>query len=483
MRELTPDTALAFTEWLSHAPRPHTGALRAATLEIEGTWQVNLRTDGRLLHDTWQAHGDGRLLWTHEGIVADLIRHSKTGGWEWVRSATTAWRILHSSKGPDAPPSIKEALTAVLQDQGAARFALDTTRLEAILASSTARGIHVDTATLNATKSEMLHTHKLLRELMGFDPLPDANDAATLAWLTKHGVHVDATSGDAWGRRTTDRSALACEAEAVYEEALHLRRRLPKVFELSRELRRGKVHTKLTPAAQVSGRISSTGPALNNVAKDLRHLLVARPGHVLVTADFDGIEPRVLAALSGDSKLIADLESGDPYADAAERAGYCRISYRNAFKIVMISTMYGAQAGRTARQLGVSLAEAERVRKLLWAPYPLAKAWLQAQTGLGTHRLDSGRPLGVIDSEHARPNLIIQSTAYDIFQDAALRVHDHLPAGSHIWMPIHDEVVIETPTQNADAVLKVLASQMPSNVRGVRISAKPVMLGSTWRKA
>ncbi|MEV8219758.1 DNA polymerase [Microbacterium sp. NPDC077391] len=149
----------------------------------------------------------------------------------------------------------------------------------------------------------------------------------------------------------------------------------------------------------------------------------------------------------------------------------------------MLASMYGAAAGRTARQLGVTTQQAKAIRADLWRPYSKAAAWLKAQTGIGPMTLDSGRPLGVVGSAHARPNLIIQSTAYDTFQAAVLRVHNALPKGVHIWMPLHDELVIETPAKHVDRVVTVLAEHLPAECRGVPIRVTPVVLGTRWRKA
>jgi hypothetical protein len=482
MHQLTINSSTSFVDWMQQAPRPHAGVLRGGIFVMDATWEIDLRDHGRLLHDLWREHGGSRLVWTREGVVAELIRRSSTAGWEWVRSATTAWRVLHSSKGQPVPALVTHALAEVMRDKGAARFALDATRVESILAASTARGIRVDLEALAATRGEMEHTHKQVQNLMGFDPLPDENEGQTLAWLSKHGVDVPDIHSDGWGARTVSNSLFAREAERVYEHVLYLRRRYPKVRELAAKVKHGKLHTSLEPFAQVSGRISSTQPALNNIAADLRHLLVARPGHVFVTADFDGIEPRVLAALSGDDILTSHLLTGDPYADAAERAGFDRVEHRHAFKRVMISTMYGAGVGRTARQLGVARDTAERIRAALWSPYPVAAAWLKTESGQHGHRLDSGRPMGKVERAYARPNLIIQSTAYDIFQAAVLRVHSSLPHGAHIALPMHDELVIESPVRLVGEVKKVLTSLMPAEFRGVRINATPVEIGSAWRK-
>lgn len=484
MRIFTPETRGEFEAWLAAAPRPLVAELTFGQLVVDATWTVTLREHGAQFADSCTSTLDGRvLLWTRQCIVTELIRLTKVPSWEWVRSATTAWRVKHSVKGAEMPADVRGALVHVLADQGAARFALDSTRLEAILAASTARGIRVDVAELASTRVRMSETHRQLVELLGFDPLPEENADQTLTWLAELGVTVPGTSSEDWAAREVAALPLARAAVQAHEQALWLKRRFPKLRELDRATKRGKVHSTMTPFAQVSGRVSSTRPALNNVAKDQRHLLMARPGHVLVTADFDGIEPRVLAGLSGDEQLAHDLATGDPYLDAAVRAGFeATKENRTEFKIAMLASMYGAAAGRTARQLGVTLERAKAIRADLWRPYLKAAAWLKAQTGMEPMNLDSGRPLGVVEAAHARPNLIIQSTAFDLFQTAVLRVHDALPKGAHVWMPIHDELVIETPERHVDRVVAALAEHMPTECRGVPIQATPVVLGIHWKK-
>ncbi|MGI0522132.1 hypothetical protein ABY45_16295 [Microbacterium maritypicum] len=442
---------------------------------------MELREHGAFLEQLWSHELTNHRLWTRTASVVELIKASGRPGWTWVRSSTTPWAVHHSSKGP-APAGTAESMLQVARtDPQSGRYAIEASRFEAVLANSTARGIKVDVERLNATLDEMERTRQQATDLMRFDPLDEANEGAVIRWLADRGVHVDGVESEKWGSRQVEDGATALATESMYEKVLHLRRRLPKVRELKFHMRRGKVHTTLTPFAQISGRVSSTGPAINNIAKDIRHLLVARPGHILVTADYDGVEPRVLAALSGDHKLAHDLAHGDPYVDAAERAGFDGKKLRQVFKIIMISTMYGASVGQTARMLGCKTSQAQAVRDALWRPYPVAKAWLDAQYGTERVRLASGRMLGVVEEQHARANLLLQSTAYDLFQKSALDVHDNLPKGAHIWLPMHDELIIEAPEREVDEVMDVLARFMPTQCENVRINATPVVLGRNWR--
>ncbi len=481
MRGLTPAAGADFIDWLDRAPKPVVGHLHANELIIAGEWSVDLRADGAYLDQLWNDFAPDHRLWTRTASVTDLIRRSGVPGWMWVRNATTPWQVHHSIKGAEPTGTAQAMLATARTDPSAGRYAIEASRFEAVLANSTSRGIRVDVERLNAAVDEMESVRRQVEDLMTFDPLDRANEDAVVRWLGERGVQVEGPASDDWGGRHVENNPAALAVAEMYENILHIRRRLPKARELKAATRRGKVHTTLAPFAQVSGRVSSRGPALNNVAKDMRSLLLARPGHVLVTADYDGVEPRVLAALSGDEVLAHDLANGDPYVGAAERAGFDGLAFRKTFKLIIISTMYGATVGRTARMLGCSTSEAHTVREALWSPYPVAKNWLDAQRGTERVRLESGRMLGIVEKAHARANLLIQSTAYDLFQKSALDVHDHLPKGAHIWLPMHDELIIETPERDVEAVMDVLGRFMPTRCGNVTINASPVVLGAHWR--
>lgn len=73
------------------------------------------------------------------------------------------------------------------------------------------------------------------------------------------------------------------------------------------------IHTNYTQVATDTGRLSSTGPNLQNIPREaeFRHLFIPPPGEVFVTSDMAQYEVRVLAELSGDvvlRKLFLDRE-------------------------------------------------------------------------------------------------------------------------------------------------------------------------------
>ncbi|NJL31309.1 MAG: hypothetical protein HC898_06570, partial [Phycisphaerales bacterium] len=72
----------------------------------------------------------------------------------------------------------------------------------------------------------------------------------------------------------------------------------------------GRVHAQFHQGGAATGRLSSSGPNLQNIpirsdlGKQIRKAFVAQPGHQLVCADYSQIELRVLAHLSQDANLI-----------------------------------------------------------------------------------------------------------------------------------------------------------------------------------
>ena len=86
---------------------------------------------------------------------------------------------------------------------------------------------------------------------------------------------------------------------------------------------------------------------LHNLPADLRSAVAAEPGCVFVRADLGQIEPRVLAAVSGDAALIAATGDDDLYQPVASRLQVTR----DVAKVAVLAAMYGATTGTSAQAL------------------------------------------------------------------------------------------------------------------------------------
>ena len=100
---------------------------------------------------------------------------------------------------------------------------------------------------------------------------------------------------------------------------------------------------------------------LHSLPADLRPAVAAEPGHVLVRADLGQIEPRVLAAVSGDAALARATQTDDLYAPVATALAVDRPTA----KVAVLGAMYGQTTGHGAQAL-----------RRLEAAYPVAMAYL-----------------------------------------------------------------------------------------------------------
>ncbi|MET1074582.1 MAG: bifunctional 3'-5' exonuclease/DNA polymerase, partial [Umezawaea sp.] len=221
----------------------------------------------------------------------------------------------------------------------------------------------------------------------------------------------------------------------------------------------------------VSGRWATRGGAALQLPRTLRTAVRADPGWMLVAADAAQLEPRVLAALSGDRKLAEVAEDDDLYTSLA---GDAFDGDRTKAKTAMLSAMYGGTSGPAAALLAVlrrrfpdalgyveAAAQAgeqgRMVRSRLGRTSPApSDSWLEA-TGNADGDEDSERRSRRVSREWGRftRNFVVQASAAD--WTAALlgalrrRLNQEAP-GAHLVFFVHDEVLVHCPAEVAETV-------------------------------
>ena len=124
----------------------------------------------------------------------------------------------------------------------------------------------------------------------------------------------------------------------------------------------GRLRGAWTGCDGAAGRMTASN-GLHNMPAAMRPAVIAAPGYLFVRADLGQIEPRVLAAVSGDRVLAAAAQADDMYLPVAAELGVDRPTA----KVAMIAAMYGQTTGHGG-QAG------RRMR----AAYPVAMAYLDS---------------------------------------------------------------------------------------------------------
>lgn len=254
----------------------------------------------------------------------------------------------------------------------------------------------------------------------------------------------------------------------------------------------GRVHTVFRQCLTTTGRLSSNEPNLQNIpirheeGRNIRRMFVASPGNILITADYSQIELRLLAHFSGSTDLIKAYNSDtDIHALTASKIYEVPISevtseMRRAAKAVNFGIIYGISPFGLARNTGLTTQKAKDFIARYFLTYPGVLEYMDSNVEYakknGYIRSLSGRirffpelksPNHNIRSfgERAALNMPLQGSAADIIKIAMLKVSRALKDGGYkakLILQVHDELVIDTPLDEAEAVKKLLVENMES---------------------
>ena len=250
----------------------------------------------------------------------------------------------------------------------------------------------------------------------------------------------------------------------------------------------GRIHGTFNQTITATGRISSTEPNLQNIpvrtaeGKEIRRVFVPQEGFTFVDADYSQVELRILAALSGDEKLIAAYKNAvDVHTLTASEVFHVPIDEvtpemrRNA-KAVNFGIVYGISAFGLGEGLSISRKEANEYIDKYFESYPKVKEYLDAsvahakengyvKTYFGRIRqipeLKSSNFMQRSFGERIAMNSPIQGTAADIMKIAMNRADRALEGmRSRIVLQVHDELLIETAPEELEEVKRIIKECM-----------------------
>ena len=275
----------------------------------------------------------------------------------------------------------------------------------------------------------------------------------------------------------------------------------------------GRIHTSFQNTVTATGRLSSTEPNLQNIpirtelGAELRKMFAAPAGKVLVDADYSQIELRLLAHMAGDPAMIDGFNSGeDIHTITASQVFGVPVEevtpqMRRSAKAVNFGIVYGISPFSLSQDIGITVQEAKEYMDKYFAHYSGVRAYMDGvveqakQSGAVATLWGRRRWIPEIKSsnfntrsfgERVALNAPIQGTAADMIKLAMIQVRDRLKAeglAGKLVLQVHDELIVECPEQEAEAVCKLVAETM----EGAAALSVPLLAethaGKTWAEA
>ena len=277
-----------------------------------------------------------------------------------------------------------------------------------------------------------------------------------------------------------------------------------------------RLHTSLNQTVAATGRLSSTEPNLQNIPVKgdyglrIREAFIAPRGHTLLCADYSQIEPRILAHLSQDARLIEVFEKGEDIhmATAMEIFGVppsqVTKDMRRAAKTVVFGIVYGISPFGLSQNIGVSQAEAKKYIDTFFERFAAVRALMDRNiaegktkgyttTILGRRRpipeLQSGDPVQRGVGERMAVNSPIQGSAADLIKVSMInvnqRLHHELPHTKMI-LQVHDELIFEVPEKELEEAKRLVKNEMEATGKKLGLSVPlkvDLGVGKNWRVA
>lgn len=275
-----------------------------------------------------------------------------------------------------------------------------------------------------------------------------------------------------------------------YREISKLKGTYVDPLPLERDPKTGKIHAGFHQTVAATGRLSSADPNLQNIpirserGRRIRRAFIPSAGNVLISADYSQIELRLLAHMSGDTELVASFQRDEDVhrRTAAEIFGIfpevVDERQRGIAKAINFGLMYGKSAFGLSQELGIPRREAQDTIDRYFERYSGVKRFLDSliegarQNGYVMTLSGRRRPLPDISNrnhamraiaERMAMNSPIQGTAADLMKLAMIELDHQLTregSGARLVIQVHDEVVLDCPQSEADAVTALTRSVM-----------------------
>ena len=254
-----------------------------------------------------------------------------------------------------------------------------------------------------------------------------------------------------------------------------------------------RVHTSFLLAATTTGRLASSDPNLQNIpiksddGKDIRKAFIAEKDHILISADYNQIEMRILADLADVKELKKAFKNNEDIhsltASQIFGVDLKKVSedQRRKAKAINFGIIYGISQYGLAKQINVSNFEAEEFLNAYFGKFPEIKVYMDETIkfcrksgfvnnifGRRSHFISiNDKNYNVRNfQERAAINAPIQGSASEIMRLAMIRLSKKLKEqkiqNTKMLLQIHDELIFETPKNESKRISKIIIEEMTS---------------------
>lgn len=261
---------------------------------------------------------------------------------------------------------------------------------------------------------------------------------------------------------------------------------------IAEKVKDGRLYGTFNQVVTDTGRLSSSGPNLQNIptrtedGNRVRECFIAKPGYVLVDADYSQIEPRLMAHLSQDPALLKVFRDNvDLYDFVSDSVGLpVDEKSRKISKVLWLAMSYNAGAFKLSKSAGISLYDAQKFLNRMKARFEKFFYWkdkvmANAEIGGGIATLFGRRiPLDA-DYAHLGPNYTVQGSAAEIMKMAIIATRGLSPI-----LTVHDELIFELSRaedlETATDTIQTLMEQVCELSVPIKVE---VGAGASWAEA
>ena len=254
-----------------------------------------------------------------------------------------------------------------------------------------------------------------------------------------------------------------------------------------------RVHSSFLLAATNTGRLASSDPNLQNIpikseeGREIRKSFISEKKNILVSADYNQIEMRILADIADVKELKKAFKNNEDIhsltASQVFNVPIDKISddLRRKAKAINFGIIYGITQYGLAKQISVSNHEALEFINSYFKKFPEIKEYMNSTINIcrkqGYVSNIFGRRIhlrGINDKnfsvrsfqERAAINAPIQSTAADIIRLAMIKIDNIIETNkkfnAKMLLQIHDELIFECMEKDSSYIKKIVKESMIS---------------------